>query len=528
VKLAVLLALAAALLAAQDTATVEGMVINKVTGAGIEGVTVSLWSSNTNSFKAVTDEAGVFQIRGLKPGDYSSSVQKNRYASPSSELSQLLDDGPKHHISPGANRFRFELIPPAVLRGRVIGTDGNPAKATVVLGWGEPVSTDAGGRFAFETVWPGRYTLLARPSVTQHLYRKDEIRVEPVLTYYPAVQDRSLAETIIVPAGAELNGYEIRVQSAEVHRVRGVVLDPEGKPVAKATVKLQARIPGGSPLFWSSIVGPGRLYFRGGPIPGSDPEESFKTGDDGAFEFPSVRTGEWTVNATQDLIPDEIHGGVIVYFGRASFRLEHTDPDELMIQMETPFSISGVVVLDDGSPLPQGVSPTVSLTSQNTGMAWWSSPEKGGVLRFGLVSGTYQIGVDVQGGRFYADSIWLGSTNVTGQSVELTPASPPIKVLLKPAGTLRGTTEEAKAGTVLFFPQNLTGGGYLIQSGAEGTFELAGIPSGNYYAIALDGFDPRTMGDPAHLRDLIPRATSVRVEQGSTASVLLKVNHAPE
>jgi len=146
-KPGVLLALAAALLAAQDTATVEGVVINKVTGAGIEGVTVSLWSSNTNSFKAVTNEAGVFQIKGLKPGDYSSSVQKNLYASPSSELSQLLDDGPKHHIGLGANpvRLRFELIPPAVLRGRVIGTDGNPAKATVVLGGGKPVSTDAGG-----------------------------------------------------------------------------------------------------------------------------------------------------------------------------------------------------------------------------------------------------------------------------------------------------------------------------------------------------------------------------------------------
>src|SRR6185436_5576011 len=98
----------------------------------------------------------------------------------------------------------------------------------------------------------------------------------------------------------------------------------------------------------------------------------------------------------------------------------------------------------------------------------------------------YQIGVDVQGGRFYADSIWLGSTNVTGQSVELTPTSPPIKIVLKPAGTLRGTTEEAKAGTVLIFPQNLTGGGYFIQSGAAGTFQLAGIPPGNYYAIALD------------------------------------------
>src|SRR6185436_16238211 len=57
VKLAVILAIIAAFAAAQDTVTVEGMVINKVTGAGIEGVTVSLWSSDTTRFKVATNEA---------------------------------------------------------------------------------------------------------------------------------------------------------------------------------------------------------------------------------------------------------------------------------------------------------------------------------------------------------------------------------------------------------------------------------------------------------------------------------------
>jgi len=40
VKLTALFAVATGLACAQDTASVEGVVINKVTGAGIEGVTV--------------------------------------------------------------------------------------------------------------------------------------------------------------------------------------------------------------------------------------------------------------------------------------------------------------------------------------------------------------------------------------------------------------------------------------------------------------------------------------------------------
>jgi hypothetical protein len=76
-------------------------------------------------------------------------------------------------------------------------------------------------------------------------------------------------------------------------------------------------------------------------------------------------------------------------------------------------------------------------------------------------------------GNYYAASILLGPTDVTTQRVELTPASPPIKIILKPAGTLRGTVEDAATGTVVLVPQSFTGIGYSTQSRADMTFELA-------------------------------------------------------
>jgi hypothetical protein len=534
-RIAVLCSILAACATAQDTATVEGVVVNKVTGAGIEGVTVWLWSSTTDSHKVVTNEAGFFQVSGLPPGDYSSRVEKSGYSSPQGEELPPLSDPPKRHVSPGAEpvRLRFELIPPAVLRGRVIGMDGNPARAAVDLGIGKPANTDAEGRFSFDNLWPGKYTVLARPRLTDHAAGKDEIRREPVPTYYPSVLDGSLAETIVVRAGAELNGYEIRLQSAEVHRVHGVVLNPDGKPAAKATVELQARV-FGDPGIAFNLVGSGGLNLSIRSAPGAAgrfTEEPVVTAEDGVFEFPSVRTGEWTVQVTSDWIRDEILQRNILRFGSAQIRVEHEDPDELKISFETPFNLSvpATVVLSDGSAPAPGVSVSVILFSETASTMAMAETATSGVLQFnGLLPGAHQIRADVRAGNYYVDSIWLGSTNVMGQSVELSPVSLPIKIVLKPAGTVRGTIEDADAGAVVLFPQSFAGTGYSVQNAIGRAFEITGIVPGEYYAIALDRFDIAVIADVLRLRGLMPRAASVRVEQGSAASLQLKVNHVPE
>ena len=533
-KLAVSLAFLAAFVVAQDTATVEGVVINKVTGAGIGGVTLWFWSSGTNSYKAITDDAGTFHLSGLTEGDYSSSVQKTGYSDAAVNEIDPLADPPKRHISPGAEpaRYRFELIPPAILRGRVIGTDGNSARATVELSPQQRLNTGTDGSFVFENLTPGQYTLLARPILTkrvaEHVSAKDEIRTEVVPTYYPSALDRSQLESIAVHPGAELDGYEIRLQSAEVHRVRGIVLDPDGKPAAKAKVQLHAKVSIGTGMTIRGSAGKGLTYsFGNGPVGGQADEQSVTTAADGVFQFPSVPMGEWTAQATSDWIRDEIQQRNFLRFGSAAFRVEHQDPDDLTIQFVTPvdLSVPVTVILSDGSLPAPGISVSVMLMSDTASAMIRTQIDPDGILRFGqMLPGTSRIQADVETGNYYVDSILLGSTDITGQSVELTPASPPLKIVLKPGGTVRGTIEEGDTATVVLYPPNFTGTGYSIQNSGK-TFELTGIPPGSYNAIALDRFDPPSMTDPARLRGLMPSAATVRVEPGSTSSVQLKINH---
>jgi hypothetical protein len=537
VKLAFSLAFLAAFApgaAAQDTATVEGVVANKVTGGGIGGVTVRFMAPKADHYETITDETGVFRITGVKPGDYSASVDKSGYFSVDTELFLPFPGGrPKYHVNAGGDplRVRLELNPPAVIRGRVVNADGNPARALVDLGRGRTVSTDAEGSFVFENLESGRYTLLARPKAIGPVTAQEASGTEVVPTYYPSVVEPVQAESIVVRAGAELSGYEIRLQSVAVYRVRGVVLNPDGKPAAKSVVELQARTAGGNPdrfFFVGGTSSRQSFSIRTGQIGLPETEEPFVTGNDGVFEFPAVPSGEWSVRAEGDPVWDQVRNTDVSSVGAAEFSLGHGDPEDLKIELATPFHLSGVAVLSDGSPPPQGVLLAVSLYSETGRAGSGGITEPGGVLRLDVIPGAHEIRTDVMLGNYYADSILLGSTDVTNQRVELTPASPPVRIVLKPAGTIRGSIEDGAAGTVLLFPQSFVGIGFSTQSRADKTFELTGIPRGDYYAIALDHFDPRTMAEAVRMRSLMPMATSVRVEQGPSASVQLRLNHLPD
>jgi hypothetical protein len=327
-----------------------------------------------------------------------------------------------------------------------------------------------------------------------------------------------------------LTGYEIRLQSVPVYRVRGAVLNLDGNPAAKAVVNLRPIVPGEGPDRPFLIPGGPRASFsiRTTEIELLEPVESFVTGDDGVFEFPSVPAGEWTVLAEGEPVVIESQRERVSSYGTATFSLGHGDPDDLKIQLAASFRLSGVAVLSDGSPPPPGVILGVSFYSETGRAGTGGMSEPGGTLRLDVVPGANQIRADVMLGNYYADSILVGSTDITTQRVELTPASPPVKIILKLAGTIQGIIEDADAGTVVLFPQSFTGVGYFAQNGARRRFELAGVPPGDYYAIALDHFDPRTMAEAVRLRSLMPRASSVRIEQGSATSVQLKVNRAPD
>jgi hypothetical protein len=505
---ALLLLLGFTALAQDKTAVVTGSVANSVTGAGIDGATVTLAPRAKTGFTegaghAVTGADGSFRISGVKPGEYSPFAQKSGFLQP---LSIIFEGA--IHIDQDTSPLRLELIPPARLRGRVIGTDGKPAaKVRVGLGnqYAKTTTTDEDGAFVFDDLDPGFYGLLARAN--------------HVRTYFPGTVDPALAESIQVRAGADQSGYEIRLQPApRTYRVRGVVLDASGKPAPKTVVEPLSPSGSGSTGGFLSSSRLGTTFTISSRPTGVAPEseDPAVTGPDGAFEFPALPERDWIFRVESE---DLVHAAAVVNVRQ--------DIDDLKIRLESPVDLTGTVTLSDGSPPPDDTPVLVSLNSLD-GTPGSGAENKKGVLEFKNVTpGRFLVHANLPAARYYVAAVMAGTIDVTNHPVSLGAGSPPVRVILKPGSTISGTVEKCEGASVLLVPQTLAAGdtAWLRECGAGGSFEFAGLRPGEYYAIAVMSVDLRnlqTLSDLEHMRVLVRDATAVRVDEGAVASVQLK------
>lgn len=224
-------------LQAQNSSIIEGSVVDSVTGAGLSDVSVYFGSEQGPHYDGVTDSAGNFQINGVKDGQYGSHFEKAGYIPQFSGSDSTLKPV---RIAAGqeAVRLRIALVAYGSLRGRVLDPEGKPVpKATVTLGQQTDAADDQ-GQFVFTKLRPGSYTLQASPEVSssREIQIRGEERTEVVPTWFPSVIESSQAEPIVVRGGANLSGYEIRLRTTPVYRVRGVVLAENGKAEPRAVV----------------------------------------------------------------------------------------------------------------------------------------------------------------------------------------------------------------------------------------------------------------------------------------------------
>jgi protocatechuate 3,4-dioxygenase beta subunit len=397
-----------------------------------------------------------------------------------------------------------QAVPPASLHGRVVDADGKPAGRIPV----EMISASEGslratseedGTFTFGNLRPGTYTLRATPETKARL--QDGERIETAPTYFPSMVEEADAKRITVQPGADLPGYEIRLRTAPVHRVRGVVLDPGGKAVEHTAVLLFK--PASGPL--TMVSGAYRAM-----IPRQTPAQYAVaiTDENGAFEFPSVLAGDWRVS---------VEPGV----GGLSVGVSNADIKDIEIHLSTFVTLDAVT--DWGAaPAPAGGRiPDVTLLSLDAPQVHELSKPH----RFDdLVPGRYLI--VTQAGRipgYYLASVFLGNHDVTGQEVELAPGSPPVKIVYKnDGGTVRGTVENGEHAMVLLVPKGSGDSNSIFSSrcGAGGAFSIEDVPPGDYYAAAFEHVD---VSSPAFVSTIAANAVPVHVAPRSAANIDLHI-----
>jgi hypothetical protein len=530
-RVAVLIAAAsiATLVAAQSAppgGTVQGTVTSTVTGAGIAGASVVLSANRSTRYETTSDASGHFKITGLAPGNYRTTVEKDGFSSPPPDLAFFANSGLRIGSGTDPVKVELKLTPLNTILGRVLGPDGKPAAGVEVSLYPNitanlPV-TDQEGRFTLEEIRPGSYTLMAKPSANaQPEEARDGTRTAIVPTYYPSVVDQSLAQQIVSPGEGS---YEIRMRTAPVHRVSGIVLDEEGNPVPGAELTLFPIAEGISGVRGLSIGAGGLSLFALGMRPGGPPrvpEGTAIAGKSGRFEFPAVRSGDWRINAISYAPPD---APAAPARGIASALVGRADVDDLQIHVAKSFKLRGTSEWK-GEDHPRFLLGAVMLMNQDgTESLHFGRAQSGGLMFDDILPGRYQL--ILRPGL--AAQTFLGGNEVTG-TFPLTGSGPPLHVVLRTwSGTVRGTVEKGDGATVILVPQRVEGLalGQSIVCGAGGSFELSEVSPGDYYIAAFDHMDG--LYPSAAMLSLVPsRGTSIKVEESSAASVMLSVIAAP-
>ncbi len=450
--------IAAAVVALQALGgSISGRVTDSVSGAGIGDVEVTacilsspsaiVCDSGRDTIQhAVTDDLGAFRIAGIPDGQYT-------------VMPPIADDyfpakfGPTPPIRvSGDTRFDLQMTPNASVHGRVLDPEGKPAPGIVVkLGLAQRV-TDEKGEFVFQDVrsfdsFPLSATPKPQPDTKDDA--KDETRI--VTTYYPSVVDSDQAVPIHVD-GVDLFGYDIRLQTAPARKIRGVVIDADGKPAPHARVTISKRGPG----MVTMVRGPLSVVRFGQYVEAAEPVE---TKEDGTFAFPPVLEGDWRARAVLESRSENRS----TRSGTAEIRVSDSDIDDLEIRLEQPFEIE---VAADWGDSPSAANPAAfmmvrPLDGPPGGPA--SDAKPGQPQRMKGFAGRYFIGPGAAIPGYYVAAVMLDNRDVLGQVVELSgPAS--LKMIYKTGGgSVRGTVEKGAGAMVVLMadamPQSRSGSG---------------------------------------------------------------------
>jgi hypothetical protein len=472
---------------------------NEVTGAGIPGVHVVLFTRQAVLYETDTDASGSFLVTGVAPGSYQARLEKNGYSFATDQGTAVIG------AASDSARMNVTMSGSVALRGRVVDADGKLVKGSSVriLDFQTGSRSTEGPEFEFKDVRPGYYTLVAVPPAGSEL----------APAYYPSAIDAYGAVRIAVLGDRDLDGYDIRMETADTFQVSGKILDETGKPLQNARVTLQPVIRHNGRMTGGSSVS---VY------PASESNgaaEQDLVSKDGTFSFKNVRKGDWTIAAMR-LIGNDVVTAAMLRQGSVRVTVDRSDVEDLEIRPAALMQITGSIEWEGGPPR-QAMVLFSSATGLNTDLARGGGGNKDGTFTLSLEPGR---GVYISTSEFtgyYLASVTMGGQEVLGMPVDILTAPPPIHVVMKRAtGTVRGKADPGTSFVMLIPAQSeRLGFGRQVFPAADGSFEVKDLAPGAYTIAAF--FAPRSL-DPAVLEKARTVGVHIQVENSSPANVELR------
>ncbi len=233
---------------------------------GIPDVRVKI-SGSSGSAQVVTNDTGVYEVFGLRPGRYSVKIDVPRglkiWIPVVTGSEEDKSDKAAVVLAPnGAASVDFLLQADTRLSGRVLDPNGAPIGSVCIDLQPVEGSGESGGRFFGCSQRNGRFEITMVPPGKYLLVARDEVRVGLLKSkstlYYPGVRDRDKAVPVLLEASNYLEHVDLRLPSNEKrYKIAGRFQYADGAPVSGAQVNFTAQQQGYSE---TSETGPDGLF----------------------------------------------------------------------------------------------------------------------------------------------------------------------------------------------------------------------------------------------------------------------------
>ncbi len=477
----------------------------------------------------VSDEEGKYYFSDVEAGSY--IVMSTRKGFLPTRY------GARHPYSPGHTRIavsegqdvtniRIEMMPQSVLSGKVLDEEGEPFQGVMVqvvdmrmTGPSRPGMTfrrggmgraDDRGEFRISDLPPGNYHLHVSPAPTaaslQVAGSADRKAYIPL--FYPGTPDRAQAQEIQIAPGADVSGFQIRMQRSEVAMISGKVLGVDGQPATTP--------------FMVNLMPKAALLT---PFPAA----GYRQLENGGFQLANVPPGSYSLNV-QMQSPNGVRA-----MHQQDLDVGKDDIQDLHIQVKEPFSVSGQILL--GKDAEQINPSTIQIRAWPTSGIFSGLPtariEADGTFTLSNVyAGKHEIQVYFSPTAGYLESIRHGDQDITGQDVDITNEGTLRIRLDGNGGTVTGSvTSEGKpasGGIILVVPVKKELRNFLLMkmgnTDQDATFSVSQIAPGDYLVMALDSFDSALLQDEARMQELERKAKKISVKKGTAESVNLEMS----
>jgi len=504
--------------------SVEGTVVNAVSGAPIKKASVSLErqtepGGSAHNFSTQTDTSGRFHFDSVEPGLYVVGAQRDAYMNTQGRYGipapfRVAEEKQVKEVV-------VKLVPLGVLSGHVFDEDGDPiprANVTLLsyyyetgrtqLRYAGRAETNDLGEFEIINLQPGRYYLQAAGPPIHNLpvhTRWAQPEEAYPITFYPNVRQISEAAPTNVAPGARVSNLDFHLRKVPAYHIRGKVV---GQTASQQEMLDQLRV----------------------DTPGARAGAIFQSGlqTDGTFDIPGVANGSYDVSYTHAVI-----GLSEIRYPPQSVHVVDADLNSLVFAQRPEAEVSGTIAVEGAQAQKLNIyvalDPTKSFYGTGGGAAADGS--------FHIAPAPMEVcHLDLRfpPEGYYVKSIRFGDREIKNGEIDLTNGSrAPLNILLASDGAaIDGNVQTADgqpaAGTeITVAPSDEYGErSDLLKSATTdtaGNFHVKDVAPGDYrvYAWEIDlDQSPRS----AEFRKLFDsRSAAVSVGPNARASVQLNV-----